>query len=577
MAPQSTDTGRRRMKTLFRATLLLAIAGICPSCKFLARQIVPHIERWGNGLTKREGRLEGGLQSGEWTYYYESGQRRAHGRYTDDHQTGPWTYWFENGGIEWSGAFDGNGKRTGEWTFFYPDSTMRARGRYIGDFEDGPWEFFGEHGSLDRAGPYAAGKLSGPWTYFHGAGRPKAEGICHRGQRIGPWRIWDGDGKQSVQDFGHKPGITIAREQWPDGTRRRAGVLQNGQPVGSWSSWHENGALRFCCTLQDGTPSGVFEARDAAGNVLAQGVLENGAFVEGSIAVENAATRPIAAGPLPAAEAGAQWVAAEALSALGAEQAVAVLGAELTQPVPATALVAKAETTSSPPPAAAAVVEQIEQQPERIPAPVQPGLTILQEQEREDYVQNYLEGASPSRPSLRKYGPSGGSKSTGGARRRSEMEGKPLPIDVLKGVDGRDVDLRQFHGKKKVLLVILRGFVGEVCVYCVAQTEALARCRDELESLNMEVLVVYPGAKENEESFERAYDMAFGKGAPPYRVFYDPDLEIVQRLGIAGDLAYPTTLIVDEQGLVQYAYKGVNRADRPAAKDLIKVIRGLAQ
>jgi peroxiredoxin len=71
--------------------------------------------------------------------------------------------------------------------------------------------------------------------------------------------------------------------------------------------------------------------------------------------------------------------------------------------------------------------------------------------------------------------------------------------------------------------------------------------------------------------------MAFGKGAPPYRVFYDPDLEIVQRLGIAGDLAYPTTLIVDEQGLVQYAYKGVNRADRPAAKDLIKVIKGLAQ
>ncbi|MBL8729568.1 MAG: redoxin family protein [Planctomycetes bacterium] len=572
------------MKTSFRAALLLAIAGICPSCKFLARQIVPHLERWGNGLTKREGRLEGGLQTGEWTYYYESGQRRAYGRYTDDHQTGPWTYWFENGGIEWSGAFDASGKRTGEWTFFYPDSTMRARGRYIADFEDGPWEFFGEDGALDRKGQYDGGKLSGPWTYYQGAGRPKAEGICHRGQRIGPWRVWDASGTESVQDFGTRPGISIAREQWPNGSHRRAGVLQNGAPVGRWTSWHDNGALRFCCTLQDGRPCGVFEARNPAGDVLAQGVLAAGAFVEGSIGVENGATRPLAAAAVPApaaatADGVADWVAAEALAALAPEQAVAVLGAELARPVDATAITARADAPAvPPPPAAAAVVRQIEQESERIPAPVQPSRTVLQEQETEDYVQNYLEGPSKTRPSLRKYGPATGAKSTGssaGPRRRADLEGKPVPIDVLKGVDGTDVDLRQYRGKKRVLLVVLRGFLGEVCIYCVAQTEALARCREDLADLGIEVLVVYPGAKENEESFERAYDMTFGKGAPPYKVFYDPDLTVVQKLGITGDLAFPTTLIIDEQGIVQYAYVGEHRADRPAARELIRVIKGL--
>lgn len=581
MAPQFTDTGRRRMKTLFRATLLLAIAGTLPSCKFLASQIVPHLERWGNGLTKREGRLEGGLQTGDWTYYYESGQRRAHGRYTDDHQTGPWTYWFENGGIEWSGGFDASGKRSGEWTFFHPDSTMRARGRYVADFEDGPWEFFASDGSLDRAGQYDGGKMSGPWAYFHGAGRPKAEGICHRGQRIGPWRIWDEAGTESVQDFGQKPGISIAREQWPNGARRRAGVLQNGAPVGRWTSWHDNGALRFCCTLQDGVPSGVFEARNAAGDVIAQGVLAAGAFVDGSIGVENAQTRPLAAGPLPAAAATAEWVAAEALAALVPEQTVAVLGAELARPVDAAAIVAKAQTTpAAPPPAAAAVVEQIEQQPERIPAPMQPDITVLQEKEREGYVLDYLEGRSPSRPSTRKYGPAPGSKpstSGSGPRRRADLEGKPVPIDVLQCVDGTTVDLREFRGKKRVLLVVLRGFLGEVCIYCIAQTEALARCREELTSLGIEVLVVYPGAKENEQSFERAYAMTFGKGAPPYKVFYDPDLAVVEKLGITGDLAFPTTLILDEQGIVQYAYVGEHRADRPAAKELIRVIKGLSQ
>lgn len=530
------------MKTTFRPALLLAFAATLPSCKFLARQIAPHIERWGNGLTKREGRIEDGLQTGEWTYYYESGQRRAHGRYADDHQVGPWTYWFENGGIEWTGAYDERGKRTGEWTFFHPDATVRARGRYIADFEDGPWEFYNPGGTLDRRGQYDTGLLSGPWQYFHADGRPKAEGLCHRSQRVGRWRIWDEKGTETAQDFGTRPGVVIALELWPNGARRRLGVLENQVPVGRWTSWHESGEPSFCCTLRDGAPAGVFEARDAGGAVIAAGVFEQ---------------------------------AAPAVDALGREH-VAALVADLARPVDATALVARVATPPPATPAAAAVVEEIAAQPERVPAPMQPAMTVLQEQEVEGYVQNYLEGQSPKRPSLRKYAPAPGMQATG-ARRRSDLEQKPLPITRLVAVDGTEVDLRQYHGKKRVLLVVLRGFVGEVCVYCVAQTEALARCRDELEQLGLEVLVLYPGAKENEASFEQAYALTFGKGAPPYRVFYDPDLRVVEQLGIAGDLAHPTTIVIDEQGIVQYAYVGAHRADRPAAKELIQFIKGLAR
>ncbi|MBL9078378.1 MAG: redoxin family protein [Planctomycetes bacterium] len=524
------------MKTLHRAAWLLALAATLPSCKHLARSLVPHLERWSNGLTKREGRIENGLQTGEWTYYYESGQRRAHGRYEQDHQVGPWTYWFENGGVEWTGGYDERGKRTGEWTFFRPDGTVRARGRYIADFEDGPWEFFGDSGALDRNGQYDNGLLSGPWTYYHADGSRKAEGLCWRGQRIGRWQLRDAAGKETVQDFGTRPGVTIALESWPNGARRRTGAVQDGKPVGRWTSWHDNGVLAFCCTLQGAVASGVFEARDPAGNVTGAGVFGDAAAAE-----------PVAA-----------------------------LAADLARPLDATALLARVETPPPPPPAAAAITTEIAAEPERIGAPMQPAMTVLQEQEKEDYVQNYLEGQSPRRPSLRKYAPAPGVQ-VSGQRRRADLEGKLLPIDVLKAVDGGEVDLRQLRGKKRVLLVVLRGYVGEVCVYCVAQTEALARCKQELEALDLEVLVLYPGAKENEKSFEQAYAMTFGKGAPPYRVFYDPDLAVVRQLGISGDLAHPTTIVVDEQGIVQYAYVGEHRADRPAAKDLMKFIRGLGQ
>jgi len=192
-------------------------------------------------------------------------------------------------------------------------------------------------------------------------------------------------------------------------------------------------------------------------------------------------------------------------------------------------------------------------------------------------VLNYLEGPSATRVSRKKYGPAGSENRSSGPGRRAELEGKPLPMEVFQSVDGGELDIRQYRGKKGVLVVILRGFVGEVCVYCVAQTEALAQCRERLESLGTEVVVVYPGPRENEESFEKAYALTFGKGAPPYRVFYDPDLEFVTKLGIAGELAYPSTLIVDKQGLVQYAFVGEHRADRPAAKKLLELIEGMKQ
>ena len=94
---------------------------------------------------------------------------------------------------------------------------------------------------------------------------------------------------------------------------------------------------------------------------------------------------------------------------------------------------------------------------------------------------------------------------------------------------GKDVDLTAYHGKQRVMIVVLRGFLGEVCMYCVAQTGALADARPKLEAANVEVLVIYPGERENEKSFRRLYEEEFGEGPPPYRVFYDPDLELVTK------------------------------------------------
>jgi antitoxin component YwqK of YwqJK toxin-antitoxin module/peroxiredoxin len=555
---------------------VLAAAG----CKFLAQQIVDYSESWSSGMPKSRGALAGGLQSGEWVFYYESGKPRAKGQYANDRQVGPWTYYYENGVVERQGAFDDKGLRTGEWTLQYQDQTPQARGSYIADFEDGPWQFFAADGSLERAGQYDAGQLSGAWTYFHAGGKPRASGMYFRGQRLGPWLVYDAQGQERTQDFGSKAGVQIVRETWPNGAKRRAGVMQNGAKVGRWTSWHDNGQLRFCCTLTGSTPSGVFEARDVEGNVVAQGRFADGGLAPGGVAVVAAATRALAAGPLPAPGDLQPWLASSALASVAPEAVIALHVAEASGGVPPAAVLAPAAATTTPPPAApeaAAVVAKIDAEPTRAPAPMQPDLSVKQRQEMKSYVREYAEGAAPSGGGslLDKYKVSPNAPKPTGTGELKDWYGKPLPFQTMKGVDGKDVDLAQYVGKKKVMIVVLRGYLGEVCCYCVAQTKALAQSKTRLDELGIEVLVVYPGAKENEQSFEQAYRMTFQEGGPPYRVFYDQDLSLVKQLGIDGDLASPSTLIVDEQGKIQFFYKGEHRADRPAAKKLLQIIEGM--
>ncbi|MFN7670944.1 MAG: redoxin domain-containing protein [Planctomycetota bacterium] len=561
---------------------LLCVGLLAPACKFLVQQLVDYTETWSSGLPKSRGQLFDGKQSGDWVFYYESGKPRAKGRYDGDRQRGPWTYYYENGVVERAGAFDDQGLRTGEWQLQHPDQTPQARGSYVADCEDGPWQFFAADGALERRGEYDAGQLSGHWEYCQKGGKPRAAGTYHRGQRLGLWRISDEQGNETEQDFGGRPGVAIVREWWPGGALRRVGVAQDGAPTGRWTSWHDNGRLRFCCTLAGNAPAGVFEARDPEGAILAQGRFDAGLIAPGGVGLAGGQSRPLVAGPLPPPSDAAPWAAAAALATLAPEALVAACLAELRAPSDPVAVAAKpplrTPAAAAPSPAAAAqTVAAIDAEPTRAPAAMQPDLTVSQRREMQDYVAEYTDGPRPGAAGnlLDKYRTSPTAAKPAGAGERKEWYGRQLPFTTMRGVDGKDVDLTQFRGQKRVLLVVLRGFRGEVCTYCIAQTKALEQSRDKLQQLGVEVLVIYPGPRENEKAFEDAYKQVFGAGAPPYRVFYDPDLSLVAQLEIAGDLASPSTLVIGLDGAIEYFYKGEHKADRPATRNLLEKIEGM--
>jgi peroxiredoxin len=110
----------------------------------------------------------------------------------------------------------------------------------------------------------------------------------------------------------------------------------------------------------------------------------------------------------------------------------------------------------------------------------------------------------------------------------------------------------------------MRGFAGAVCLHCSTQMLALVKNLGEFERRKTRVFVVYPGEAATVPVFMesvRALDPNF---CPPFRILLDVDLAAVRAFLIEGSLAKPTTLIVDESGIVRWAYVGQQPSDRPS-------------
>jgi peroxiredoxin len=153
---------------------------------------------------------------------------------------------------------------------------------------------------------------------------------------------------------------------------------------------------------------------------------------------------------------------------------------------------------------------------------------------------------------------------------------------------GQTVDLKQFLGKKSVVLVITRGFqfsgYGDgVCVYCTSQTSRLIANYPQLKDRNAEVVVVFPIDKP-EQAAARGKLMAKAQSQQtppaeriPFPVWLDSELKMVTHLGIRADLSKPATYILDTAGQVRFAYVGNSMTDRPSVKAILNKLDELAQ
>jgi len=202
---------------------------------------------------------------------------------------------------------------------------------------------------------------------------------------------------------------------------------------------------------------------------------------------------------------------------------------------------------------------------ERSPSPTQPAL--LTERERtaaKALVRTYTHGAEGQAGD--EYGSSSEPLQVGGDPSRQRLVGTLLPPRRFLASTGRVIDLSA--PARPTVVVVMRGFSGQVCVYCATQTTAISDSMARFTAAGVDVLVVYPGPTESVPVFVEAVK-SLRKDPPPMPIALDVSLMLVRGLGIEDNLARPTSLVVDRTGTIRFVYVGKTGADRPSVDDLL--------
>lgn len=127
--PSQTATANG-MKTAIPLFILL-----CSACGSQLRT-----EWHEGGRTKySEGRAETDAPEtryGQWTFWYENGNRWMEGSYENGKREGIWTWWHENGVRSQVGPFK-DGVRNGPFTYWYSEGTKSQEVTYVNGNEHG--------------------------------------------------------------------------------------------------------------------------------------------------------------------------------------------------------------------------------------------------------------------------------------------------------------------------------------------------------------------------------------------------------------------------------------------------------
>src|SRR5246500_326750 len=151
--------------------------------------------------------------------------------------------------------------------------------------------------------------------------------------------------------------------------------------------------------------------------------------------------------------------------------------------------------------------------------------------------------------------------------------GAKAPDFTLSTPTGKAVTLSTEQGEHALVLVILRGFPGYQCPYCVRQVHDFVDHASDFKAKNTRVLLIYPGPPANLDQHAKKFLEKQAELPSNVVLVTDPDYKVTNLYGLRWhrpfETAYPSTFILDSKGTVVFEKITHEHGDRMSAQDAL--------
>src|SRR5271170_1334371 len=151
--------------------------------------------------------------------------------------------------------------------------------------------------------------------------------------------------------------------------------------------------------------------------------------------------------------------------------------------------------------------------------------------------------------------------------------GAKAPDFTLSTPTGKSVQMSKDMQGHGLVLVVLRGFPGYQCPFCVKQVHDFIDHASDFAAKNTRVLLVYPGPPADLD--QRAKDFLEKQAELPVNIVLvtDPDYTVTNMYGLRWDAphetAYPSTFVLDKKGMIVFEKISHSHGDRLSAQDAL--------
>jgi len=151
--------------------------------------------------------------------------------------------------------------------------------------------------------------------------------------------------------------------------------------------------------------------------------------------------------------------------------------------------------------------------------------------------------------------------------------GQKAPAFSLPTPAGQIVQLGSLTRKGSVVLVVLRGYPGYQCPYCVRQVHDFIENAGKFAASGTQVLLVYPGPPADLDQRAKEFLTKENPLPPNVILVIDPDYKFTNLYGLRWDApnetAYPSTFLIDREGIIFYRKISQGHGDRSTASDVL--------